>query len=51
MSPEEKLESAQQRKETGNGFFKAGRWERAIKKYKAASNAIDYDVSDMPFTS
>lgn len=47
MSAEDKVQAAQKRKELGNKFFKAEKWSRAAKKYKAAGDIIDHDVSDM----
>jgi hypothetical protein len=44
MSVEEKLGAARRRKELGNALFKAGKWRRALKKYKDAAQAVDYDV-------
>lgn len=44
MSVEDKLATAGKRKESGNALFKAGKWARAIKKYKDAAQVIDYDV-------
>lgn len=49
MSAEEKIEAAKKRKESGNVFFKAGKWSRAIKKYKSASGLIDHDVGSLLF--
>ena len=51
MSAEDKVQAALKRKELGNKFFKAQKWSRAAKKYKAAGDIIDHDVSDMPPTS
>ncbi|BDA45510.1 Peptidyl-prolyl cis-trans isomerase FKBP62 [Coccomyxa sp. Obi] len=43
MSAEDKVQAAQKRKELGNKFFKAEKWSRAAKKYKAAGDIIDHD--------
>ena len=45
LSKEEKVELARKRKEQGNALFKAGRWARAISKYKSAADTVGYDVS------
>lgn len=44
LSNEEKVALAQKRKERGNALFKAGKWKRAIAKYKSAAEAVGYDV-------
>ncbi|CAL8470896.1 g10438 [Coccomyxa elongata] len=44
MSAEDKVQAAQKRKELGNKFFKAEKWSRAAKKYKAAGDIIDHDT-------
>ena len=43
MSDEEKVAAAAAAKDAGNAAFKAGRWARAAKKYKAATDGISYD--------
>ena len=43
MNDEEKVAAAGAAKDAGNKAFKAGRWARAAKKYKAANDAISYD--------
>ena len=43
MSDEEKVAAASAAKDAGNAAFKAGRWARAAKKYKAATDSISYD--------
>ena len=48
LSSEEKVGLAKQRKEQGNGLFKAGKWARAIAKYKSAADTVSYDVSRPP---
>ena len=45
LSKEEKVELAKKRKEQGNALFKAGKWARAISKYKSAADTVGYDVS------
>jgi hypothetical protein len=49
LSNEEKVELAKQRKERGNALFKAGKWARAIAKYKSAADTVSYDVSCLPY--
>ena len=39
------MELAKKRKEQGNALFKAGKWARAISKYKSAADTVGYDVS------
>lgn len=43
MSNAEKIEDAKEKKEKGNAAYKAGRLERAVKKYEAAVRVIEYD--------
>lgn len=43
MEPEEKVTSAGKRKEEGNELFKAGKYERASKKYAKGTRLIEYD--------
>lgn len=43
MNDEEKVAAAGAAKDAGNKAFKAGRWARAAKKYKAATEAISFD--------
>ncbi len=50
LSNEDKVELAKKRKEQGNALFKAGKWERAIAKYKSAVDTVGYDVSLSPIT-
>ena len=45
LSNEDKVELAKKRKEHGNALFKAGKWARAIAKYKSAADTVGYDVS------
>jgi FK506-binding protein 4/5 len=47
MSPDEKFEAANERKLMANGFYKNGKWELALKKYKKALELLDdYKLSD-----
>ena len=39
------MELGKKRKEQGNAHFKAGKWARAISKYKSAADTVGYDVS------
>ncbi|XP_019175212.1 PREDICTED: peptidyl-prolyl cis-trans isomerase FKBP65-like isoform X2 [Ipomoea nil] len=45
MNTQEKIEAAQAKKEQGNVFFKAGKYEKASKRYEKAVNFIEYDSS------
>ncbi|KAI5058641.1 hypothetical protein GOP47_0026811 [Adiantum capillus-veneris] len=45
MNTEEKIEAAGKKKEDGNLLFKAGKYERASKKYDKAAKFIEYDSS------
>lgn len=45
MSTPEKIEAAVKKKEEGNALFKAGKYERASKRYEKAVKYIDYDSS------
>lgn len=43
MSTPEKIEAAAKRKEEGNAVFKAGKYERASKRYEKAVKFVEYD--------
>ncbi|KAM1385298.1 hypothetical protein ACFX15_031023 [Malus domestica] len=43
MNRQEKIESAGKKKEEGNALFKAGKYERASKRYEKAVRFIEYD--------
>lgn len=43
MSTAEKIEAAAKKKEEGNALFKAGKYERASKRYETAVKFIEYD--------
>lgn len=45
MNTEEKIEAAGKKKEEGNALFKAGKYERASKRYEKAVKFIEYDTS------
>ncbi|GMI94014.1 hypothetical protein like AT5G48570 [Hibiscus trionum] len=45
MNTPEKIEAAGKKKEEGNALFKAGKYERASKRYENAVRFIDYDSS------
>jgi FK506-binding protein 4/5 len=45
MNTEEKIEAAGKKKEEGNGFFKAGKYAKASKRYEKAAKYIEYDTS------
>ncbi|CAM8978839.1 unnamed protein product [Rhodiola kirilowii] len=45
MSTEEKIQAAGQKKEEGNALFKAGKYERASKRYEKAAKYIEYDTN------
>ncbi|XP_022761815.1 peptidyl-prolyl cis-trans isomerase FKBP62-like isoform X1 [Durio zibethinus] len=45
MKTEEKIEAAGKKKEEGNALFKAGKYERASKRYEKAVKFIEYDSS------
>ncbi|OAY51239.1 peptidyl-prolyl cis-trans isomerase FKBP62 [Manihot esculenta] len=45
MNTQEKIEAAGKKKEEGNIFFKAGKYERASRRYEKAVNFIEYDSS------
>ncbi|GMP78190.1 hypothetical protein CsSME_00034227 [Camellia sinensis var. sinensis] len=43
MSTQEKVEAAGKKKEEGNALFKAGKYERASKRYEKAVKFVEYD--------
>ncbi|CAI8618542.1 unnamed protein product [Vicia faba] len=43
MNTQEKIEAAVEKKEEGNALFKAGKYERASKRYEKAMKYIEYD--------
>ncbi|KAK9664517.1 hypothetical protein RND81_14G047800 [Saponaria officinalis] len=45
MNTPEKIEAATKKKEEGNTLFKAGKYERASKRYEKAVKYIEYDSS------
>ncbi|KAL5550469.1 hypothetical protein UlMin_000645 [Ulmus minor] len=45
MNTQEKIEAAGKKKEEGNLLFKAGKYERASKRYEKAARYIEYDSS------
>lgn len=45
METPEKIEAAGKKKEDGNSLYKAGKYERASKKYEKAIKYIEYDSS------
>lgn len=45
MNTQEKIEAAGKKKEEGNVLFKAGKYERASKRYEKAVRFIEYDSS------
>ncbi|XP_073291554.1 peptidyl-prolyl cis-trans isomerase FKBP62-like isoform X1 [Primulina huaijiensis] len=45
MKTEAKIEAAGKKKEEGNALFKAGKYERASKRYEKAAKYIEYDTS------
>lgn len=45
MNTPEKIEAAAKKKEEGNVLFKAGKYERASKRYEKAVKYIEYDTS------
>ncbi|MBA0599810.1 hypothetical protein Gorai_006014, partial [Gossypium raimondii] len=45
MNAQEKIEAAGKKKEEGNALFKAGKYERALKRYEKAFRFIEYDSS------
>ncbi|KAA8548336.1 hypothetical protein F0562_000020 [Nyssa sinensis] len=45
LSTQEKIEGAGKKKEEGNALFKAGKYERASKRYEKAVKFIEYDSS------
>ncbi|XP_021669185.2 peptidyl-prolyl cis-trans isomerase FKBP62 [Hevea brasiliensis] len=45
MNTQEKIEAAGKKKEEGNVLFKAGKYERASRRYEKAVNFIEYDSS------
>ncbi|KAL1328621.1 hypothetical protein HN51_038443 [Arachis hypogaea] len=45
MNTPEKIEAAGKKKEEGNALFKAGKYERASKRYEKAIKYIEYDSS------
>ncbi|CAK7335421.1 unnamed protein product [Dovyalis caffra] len=42
---QERIEAIAKKKEGGNALFKAGKYERALRRYKKATNFIEYDLS------
>ncbi|XP_021290400.1 peptidyl-prolyl cis-trans isomerase FKBP62-like isoform X2 [Herrania umbratica] len=45
MNTQEKIEAAGKKKEEGNALYKAGKYERASKRYEKAVKFIEYDSS------
>ncbi|GMI70034.1 hypothetical protein like AT5G48570 [Hibiscus trionum] len=45
MNPQEKIQASGKKKEEGNALFKAGKYERASKRYEKAFRFIEYDSS------
>ncbi|KAL5542794.1 hypothetical protein UlMin_010504 [Ulmus minor] len=45
MNTQEKIEAAGKKKEEGNVLFKAGKYERASKRYEKVARYIEYDSS------
>ncbi|CAL0306337.1 unnamed protein product [Lupinus luteus] len=45
LNTQEKIEAAGKKKEEGNALFKAGKYERASKRYEKAIKFIEYDSS------
>ncbi|XP_057749899.1 peptidyl-prolyl cis-trans isomerase FKBP62-like [Arachis stenosperma] len=45
MNTPEKIEAAGKKKEEGNALFKAGKYERASKRYEKAIKYVEYDSS------
>ncbi|KAF4384378.1 hypothetical protein F8388_004611 [Cannabis sativa] len=45
MNTQEKIEAAGKKKEEGNALFKAGKYERASKRYEKAVGFVEYDSS------
>ncbi|KAL2506376.1 Peptidyl-prolyl cis-trans isomerase FKBP62 [Abeliophyllum distichum] len=45
MSTQEKIEAAGKKKDEGNALFKAGKYQRASKRYDKAVKLIEYDSS------
>ncbi|XP_022869959.1 70 kDa peptidyl-prolyl isomerase-like [Olea europaea var. sylvestris] len=45
MSAQEKIEAAAKKKEEGNAWFKAGKYQRASKRYEKAVSFIEYESS------
>ncbi|KAK7359341.1 hypothetical protein VNO77_01296 [Canavalia gladiata] len=45
LNTQEKIEAAGKKKEEGNALFKAGKYERASKRYEKAIRFIEYDSS------
>uniref|UniRef100_A0A803Q5M8 peptidylprolyl isomerase n=1 Tax=Cannabis sativa TaxID=3483 RepID=A0A803Q5M8_CANSA len=43
MNTQEKIEAAGKKKEEGNALFKAGKYERASKRYEKAVSFVEYD--------
>ncbi|KAJ7570465.1 hypothetical protein O6H91_01G120900 [Diphasiastrum complanatum] len=43
MDTDEKLQSANKKKEDGNALFKLGKYERAAKKYEKAAKLVEHD--------
>ncbi|KAK1412670.1 hypothetical protein QVD17_34107 [Tagetes erecta] len=42
---QEKIEAAGKKKEEGNAFFKAGKYNKAVKRYEKAAKYIEYDTN------
>ncbi|KAM7490347.1 hypothetical protein LguiA_033268 [Lonicera macranthoides] len=45
MNTKEMIEVIGKKKEEGNGFFKAGKYAKASKRYEKAAKYIEYDTS------
>ncbi|KAK7400042.1 hypothetical protein VNO78_11241 [Psophocarpus tetragonolobus] len=45
LNTQEKIEAAGKKKEEGNALFKAGKYERASKRYEKAIKYVEYDSS------
>ncbi|KAJ6288757.1 hypothetical protein OIU76_024688 [Salix suchowensis] len=45
MNTQEKIEAAGKKKGEGNAWFKAGKYERASRRYEKATKFIEYDSS------
>jgi len=44
LNTEENVAASTQRKEKGNAYFKAGKYERALKQYKKGADDMEYEV-------